>query len=273
MKILKDTADLVRERLGDELETLSLERLVVGLFFTGVKLSNGAGGICYTPVKDIPKAVCCPSSAGRIFNPEEIRGMPVTKALEGLTSGEPVKTSTAIAVLNALSLTCWKKNPPKGYTLLEGRDAQELVNMPKEKSVAVVGAFVPTLHALKARGGTWWVVEQDPATLMAEEMSHYVPAEESMETIGKADVLVITGVTLINHTLEGILDAAKPGAEIAVMGPTASALPEPLVDRGVRVVGGVMVKDADPLLDVISSGGSGYHFLGRYAEMMTAVRD
>ncbi|MCG8564829.1 MAG: DUF364 domain-containing protein [Desulfobacterales bacterium] len=273
MKILQDTAALARERLGAEYEILTLDNLVVGLFFTGVKLSNGAGGICYTPVKDIPKAVCCPSSAGRIFNPEEIRGMTVPRVLEGLTSGEPVKTAVAIAVLNALSLSCWEKEGPKGYTLLEKRDAQELVEMPVDKSVAVVGAFVPTLHALKARGGTWWVVEQDPETLMAEEMDHYVPAAESMETIGRADVLVITGVTLINHTLEGILDAAKPGAEIAVMGPTASALPEVLFDRGVRIVGGVKVTDPDPLLQVIAAGGSGYHFLGRYAEMMTAVRD
>ncbi|MCG8531804.1 MAG: DUF364 domain-containing protein [Desulfovibrionales bacterium] len=165
MKILEDTAALVRDRLGDTYGSLTLEDVVVGLFFTGVKLSNGKGGICYTPVKDIPKAVCCPSSAGRIFNPDEIRGMGVDRALEGLNSGEPVKTAVAIAVLNALSLSCWEICPPE-YGVFTGRDAQEMVRMPLEKSVAVVGAFVPTLHALKARGGTWWVVEQDPATLM-----------------------------------------------------------------------------------------------------------
>ena len=272
MKILEDTAARVRAQLGKNYGDLTLEDVVIGLFFTGVKLSNGKGGICYTPVKDIPKAVCCPSSAGRSFHPEEIRGMGVERILDGLGSGEPVKTAVAIAVLNALSLTCWELSPPI-HGVFSGQDAQEMVRMPVEKSVAVVGAFVPTLHALKARGGTWWVVEQDPATLMEEELDHYVPAAESMEIIGKADVLIITGVTLINHTLEGILDGAKPGAEIAVMGPTASALPEALFDRGVRVVGGVRVTDPDPLLRVISAGGSGYHFLGRYAEMMTLVKE
>jgi hypothetical protein len=37
-----------------------------GLFFTAVKLFNGVGGICYTPAKEIPAVVCCPSSAGRM---------------------------------------------------------------------------------------------------------------------------------------------------------------------------------------------------------------
>ena len=80
--------------------------------------------------------------------------------------------------------------------------------------------------------------------------------------------MIITGVTLINHTLEGILAAAKPDAEIAVMGPTASALPDPLFKRGVTVVGGVVVTEPDRLLDILSTGGSGYHFLDQYAERM-----
>jgi uncharacterized protein (DUF4213/DUF364 family) len=73
-------------------------------------------------------------------------------------------------------------------------------------------------------------------------------------------------VTLVNHTLEKILECARPGAEIAVMGPTASMLPEPMFERGVRVMGGVWVKNPDELLDVLASGGSGYHFLGKLAD-------
>jgi len=145
-------------------------------------------------------------------------------------------------------------------------DAQDAVRMPVEKSVAVVGAFIPTLQALKVRGGTWWVIEQEPETLTEDEMPHFIPAEGSSKIISKADVLIITGVTLINHTLEGILAAAKPDAEIAVMGPTASSLPEPLFKRGVTVVGGVVVTQPDRLLEILSTGGSGYHFLDKYAE-------
>ena len=66
MSILNETARQVKNKLALEYDTLTIKRLVIGVFFTGVKLSNGAGGVSYTPVKDIPQAVCCPSSAGRI---------------------------------------------------------------------------------------------------------------------------------------------------------------------------------------------------------------
>ena len=152
MSILAETAEVVKERLPD-LESLTVERLVIGVFFTGVRLSNGAGGICYTPVKEIPQAVCCPSSAGRVFDPRRMGGMQAAAMLAGLDSREPLRTAAAVAVLNALSSACWSKKAPE-YRIRTRMDALEAVDLGKEKTVAVVGALVPALQALKRRGGT-----------------------------------------------------------------------------------------------------------------------
>ena len=265
MAILQETAQLVKQKLGRDFEKLTVERIAVGLFFTGTKLSNGAGGVSYTPVKDIPQAVCCPSSAGKIFDPVKIKGMKAAAVLAALSSDEPIKTAIAIATLNALSAICWERGLTDNYRIQMNTDAVDVVRMPTERSVAVIGAFVPVLRKLKARGGRWWVIEQDPRTLKSDEMDHFIPANRSGETIAAADVLIITGVTLVNHTLESILKAARPDAEIAVVGPTASMLPEALFERGARVVGGVWVKKPDELLDVLAAGGSGYHFFDRLA--------
>jgi uncharacterized protein (DUF4213/DUF364 family) len=272
MGILSEAAELARQRLGEEFESLSLTRVAVGLFFTGVRLSNGSAGVCFTPVKEIPQAVCCPSSAGRIFHPMKVRGLRLVDALSALNSREPLKTAVAIASLNALSATCWERGFTGGFSMKIGMDAQDAVRMPDGSSVAVVGALVPLLRALKRRGGPWWVIEQDPRTLKDDEMPHYVPWELSGEIVGQADVLIVTGVTLVNHTLEQILASARPGAEIAVMGPTASLLPEPLFHRGVRVVGGVLVRKPDQLLDVLAAGGSGYHFFDTLGSRMVIER-
>ena len=75
MTILNETAQQVQDILASEYNTITIERVMIGVFFTGVKLSNGVGGVSYTLVKDIPQAVCCPSSAGRIFDPFKINGM------------------------------------------------------------------------------------------------------------------------------------------------------------------------------------------------------
>ncbi|MGH6991582.1 MAG: enolase N-terminal-like fold-containing protein, partial [Stellaceae bacterium] len=61
--ILDETIARIDAILGPELDAIMVERAVVGLFFTGVKLSNGCTGSCATPIKTIPEAVCCPSSA------------------------------------------------------------------------------------------------------------------------------------------------------------------------------------------------------------------
>ena len=62
-EILKETIGHIQNVLGENFQDITVERAVVGVFFTGVKLSNGDGGICFTPIKEIPEAVCCPSSA------------------------------------------------------------------------------------------------------------------------------------------------------------------------------------------------------------------
>ncbi|NMA10201.1 MAG: DUF4213 domain-containing protein, partial [Methanomicrobiales archaeon] len=60
--ILEETLGEIREILGSDLDSITVERVVIGIFFTGVKLSDGSGGLCFTPIKEIPEAVCCPSS-------------------------------------------------------------------------------------------------------------------------------------------------------------------------------------------------------------------
>ena len=78
-------------------------------------------------------------------------------------------------------------------------------------------------------------------------------------------------MTILNNTLPGLLQMAKPGAEILITGPTASMLPEAFFARGVTMLGGIQVTKPDELLNIISEGGSGYHFFGRYAER-TVIR-
>ena len=104
-------------------------------------------------------------------------------------------------------------------------------------------------------------------------MNHFISADQSGETIAEADVLIVTGVTLVNHTLEEILKVARQDAEIAVIGPTASMLPDALFARGVRVVGGVWVKKPDELLDVLATGGSGYHFFDNLAPRIVIEKE
>ncbi len=271
--ILMETVTHLSAILGPEMDDLKVERAVIGIFFSGVKLSNGEGGICFTPVKEIPEAVCCPSSARAMPNSGRLAGKPVTEYINRLQRGGPLHRALGIAVLNALSSTCWSRNPPTQYNLKEGVDPIENRAISDDAVVVVIGALIPYIRMLKRRGRPFFILEKDARTLRMDEMKYYRPQEKARESIASADLLIITGTTLINGTLEDILGQMRHRAEAVLVGPTASMLPEAFFRRGIDAIGGIKVTDPDKLLDTLSEAGSGYHFYGKSAERLVIDRD
>jgi uncharacterized protein (DUF4213/DUF364 family) len=264
--IIEDTIGQIREILGRDLATVTVERIVLGIFFTGVKLSDGSGGICFTPIKEIPEAVCCPSSARAMPYPGHFKGRGAEGFLRDLAHAPPLKKAVGIAIVNALSESCRKRRPDADHPLETGRDVLDTVPLPEESYIVVVGALVPVIKRLKVRGKPFGILELDLRTLKPDELPFAVPKDKADAEIMGADMLIITGTTLLNNTLEPILALARPGIQILVVGPTASMLPEAFFRRGVTILGGDRVTRPDDLLDTIAEGGSGYHFFGKSAE-------
>jgi len=271
--IIEETIDRITEVLGQEIDEITVERAVLGLFFSGVKLSDGHGGLCFTPIKEIPDAVCCPSSARAMPLSGRLGGRSVREYLEDISSGNVLKKALGIATVNALSAACWEREAGREYQLELGKDAFDEVELgPADEYTIVVGALVPIIKKLIGAASYFHILEMDPSTLKARELAYYVHADRAAEFVPLADRLIITGTTLLNDTLQGLLAMAKPGAEIIVTGPTASMLPDAFFGRGTTLLGGILATKPDELLDVISEGGSGYHFFGRSAERLIIRR-
>jgi uncharacterized protein len=270
--ILRETLAAIPEILGSELAGLTVERAVIGLFFTGVKLSNGIAGACATPIKTIPEAVCCPTSVMAMPFPGKLRGRPALDLAEEALSDHGIRRAVGIAAMNALADTCWHRRPHQETELRLGIDAFDATEIRAGDKVVVVGAFVPFLRALKHRHQPFLVLEQDPATLKAEELPFFRPTEQARGVVPEADVLLITGTTLINDTLEELLSFAKPTARVTMVGPTVSLLPDAFLRRGADILGTVRITSPDEFLETLAEGGSGYHFLGRSAQKVVLVR-
>jgi uncharacterized protein (DUF4213/DUF364 family) len=270
--ILRETFAAIPEILGAELEGITVERAVIGLFFTGVKLSNGIAGACATPIKTIPEAVCCPSSAMAMPFPGKLQGRPALDLARQALGENGIRRAVGIAAMNALADTCWRRRPHPQTDLRLGVDAFDATEIHPGDNVVVVGAFVPFLRELKRRGQPYLVLEQDPATLKADELPFFRPAEQAETVVPQADVLLITGTTLINDTLEELLSLAKATARVTMVGPTVSLLPDAFLRRGADILGTVLITAPDDFLDLLAEGGSGYHFLGRSAQKVVLVR-
>lgn len=269
--LLTETIIRIEEILGADLDRICIERATIGLFFTGVKLSTGVAGACATPLRSVPEAVCCPSSAMAMPFPGKLRGRPVRDILKETSAGG-IRRAVGVAALNALADMCWERQPPQGVELRMGIDAYDAADIQPGEHVVVVGAFVPFLKSLKRAKQPFTVLELDAATLKPDELPYYRPADQADQIVPSADVLLATGTTLVNDTLEHLLALCRPTARVVVVGPTVSLLPDAFLRRGVDVLGGIRITAPDAFLDVLSEGGSGYHFFGRSAEKVVLMR-
>src|SRR6516165_4955909 len=95
--ILAETIAAIQDIAADEIGTVTIERAVVGLFFTGVKLSTGHVGACATPVKAIPDAVCCPSSVHAMPFPGKMRGRRAAGFLDEVRQQDGIRRAVGIA--------------------------------------------------------------------------------------------------------------------------------------------------------------------------------
>jgi len=270
--ILGETIAAIGTILGPELDEVTIERAVVGLFFTGVKLSNGAAGTSATPIKSIPEAVCCPTSAMAMPFPGKLRGRRAADLAREALSGHGIRRTVGIAVVNALADCCWQRRPNPDVELHPGVDAFDATDIRHGDKVVVVGAFVPFLKELKHRDQAFLVLEQDPATLKADELPFFRPAEQAADILPRADVVLITGSTLVNNTLEHLLALTRREARVTVVGPTVGMMPDAFLARGADILGCVRITEPDAFLDLLAEGGSGYHFFGRSAQKIVLAR-
>jgi uncharacterized protein (DUF4213/DUF364 family) len=149
--------------------------------------------------------------------------------------------SVGIAALNAHAQLQMKES------WFEANADEVIAKVGRNKRVAMVGRF-PFTERLRSRVKQLQVLEQTPGP-------YDYPASQADEVIPNADVVAITGMTLINQTMEDLLDLCQPNAFVMVLGPSAPLSPV-LFDYGVDVISGAIVENVEPVLRVVMQGGN-----------------
>jgi uncharacterized protein len=260
--IIKETISIIEGLYGDSLNTINIERIVIGIFFTGVKLSNGYGGISYTPVSEIHDDL---SHASPIFtkdSPVILKGMSAYEVLNNL-SDTPMYKTIKIVVLNALSTHFLTS---ERYFITENIDVLDSINMDITKRIGMVGAFPPFLERLKKVDNIQLsVIERRKESLTGDNIKYFIPAEDAQSIIPLCDTVIITGAAIANGTIDKLLSYARSDAQVIVTGPTASFLPDAFFRRNVDVVSGVLVTNPDDALDMLAEGVGAYHLFKKCA--------
>lgn len=136
---------------------------------------------------------------------------------------------------------------------MDERDAVEinaselLMKRGEGKNVALVGHF-PFIPRLRKSVKNLWVIELHPS-------GDDYPSQSAEELIPRADIVALTGSTLINHTLDGLLRLCHSNALVILLGPTTSLSPI-LFEHGVDIIAGSLVVDEDAVLHAIGQGAT-----------------
>lgn len=170
----------------------------------------------------------------------QLESLPARHLAEWVLEAHPVRASIGMAAVNALL--------PRRSERWSDENAEEVIaNLGFGKRVALIGHF-PFVTTLCQRVGELIVLELNPGP-------GDIPAESAPQVLPEADVVAITGMTLVNHTLEGLLSLCSPRAVVMVLGPSTPLSPV-LFDHGVHVLSGSIVTDIQAVLRILSQGGN-----------------
>jgi len=115
------------------------------------------------------------------------------------------------------------------------------------KRVVLIGHF-PFAEALREELEDFVVLELNPTGADA-------PASAAPDVLPGADLVAITGMAFINHTLPDLLALCKPDAYVLLLGPSTPLTPL-MADYGVDLLAGSSVEDIPAVLAAVGQGAN-----------------
>jgi uncharacterized protein len=154
-----------------------------------------------------------------------------------------VEASIGVAAVNSMI-------KPQGKADINAIDS--IMEMGIDKKIVMVGQF-PMIDEIRAISRELWVLEADPFLINPKEG---IITEEAAEfLIPDSDIVIITGSTLINKSLERFLRLSKAAkAYTIIMGPS-TPMCDVLFDYGADLLAGVEIAQPEKLLQKISQSG------------------
>jgi len=254
LMIVDQTYSILRDKCREFIDSLTVEDLRIGIWITAVRLSDGTTGTSAT-LPDVQEAVSGGTRDFGDLTPLHIRGRKVRELLEsGKQTG--IVRSAGMAVLSALSSRFFSS---EHYNIVEDCDPVDFAVTGAGKYITLVGAFHSYIRKLSLTGSVLKVLELNEEAVPLEFRGCYVPASEYRKVISESDTLIISGQTLINSTISGLLDAARPSTRIIVSGLSGNIIPDILFSKGVNILGALRISDPELLFRLAAEGGTGYH--------------
>jgi hypothetical protein len=222
-----EIAGRLHRHLAETSRQFTVEDVRIGASYVAVVLTGGRIGLAARLKEFAGTQIEIPRS--------EICGKRAEALLEDLVSVTgAVERALALASANALI-----------HPDVPGReeDTIGLMKLCPGERVAMVGLFRPIVPRIQSMGVRLSVIERD------------TPETERRDILEACDVAIVTATTILNGTLEGVLNELGRPRHVALIGPSTPLCEGIFRETPVTHLGGSAVVDAAGLLRVVSEGG------------------
>lgn len=214
--------------------------VVVGLTYTAAMLEDGRAGVAYT-FRDQAQGGCSVFGGKR-----PLAGQEASDLLALATSRDPIEAAVGLAVAGALL----SSEPADA-----AGDVLDHLDLDDGDTVGMVGYFGPLVPEVRRRVERLVIFER-----VDLPQGDILPQERALELLPQCQVAIISATTLLNQTLEPLLEACASCREVVLLGPSTPLCPEIFSGTPVTMLSGVAVRDAQGLLQVVAEAGGTRQF-------------
>ena len=240
--------------LGKKSENKKIADIRIGLCYTAVLLDDGQLGLAYTfRSQNVPPCT-------KPFESGTIKGEDAAKAVQHALSENLLESSLGIATINAIV-------NQQIENAIEG-DILDVISLRNSDTAGMVGFFGPLIEPLKKTVKKIYIFEEKAIANFPD----VYPSEKTSEILPECDVTIISATTLINKTIDSLLDLSKDARETIILGATTPFLPQVFIKRGVTMLSGIEVTDKNRMLQIVSEGGGMRDFKGSIKKMSVLLK-
>ena len=193
----------VLEAAKPQLQGKRVRDLTIGLSLMACELDTGDVGVSYVLRDDLPSGCSAFPFAQKVID------QPATKVAELIVYGaDDVQRSVGASVLAAAS---------RGLNIPDDSDdALFGVEFTKEDTVGMVGFIAPVAKQLT--GAIKELIVFDKGRELKGDNTMLNPTEQQAKLLPKCDVVLLSGTTTINGTLESLLSMCSGAREVVMVG-------------------------------------------------------
>ena len=201
--------------------------------FGVVVLDDGSAGLYYAWLGDTQKGM------NKRYEIDNFIGKPPLQMAQLYANRDEADSSLGLAAINAISQNIFnrcqveRENAPDSLGSLEIQTGDHL---------GMVGYFPSLVERLRNQGVELTIVEKKQKFL---QLRDYFNITDQPHLLKQCNKVLCTASTMLNNSIDEILANCSMAENIAVVGPTASFIPDPLFNHNVNVVGGTEITDAE----------------------------